>query len=285
MADLTGFGLGLRPEHYADFVAAPQAVDWLEILSDNYLVPGGKPLHYLERIRRDYPLAMHGVAMNLGSCDRLDREYLQSIRQLADRIEPAIISDHICWTGVTGTRLHDLLPLPYTEESIRHVVNRIRQVQDFLGRRLTIENVSAYVQAETSISEWEFVSAIADAADCDLLVDINNIYVSGRNHGFDPGRYLQALPPARVRQFHLAGHTDCGDYCIDTHDHPVCDAVWQLYRTAVQLFADVPVMIERDDRIPHLAELVEELAHARNVAADAGTGLDENLQERRYAGS
>jgi len=283
MADLTGFGLGLRPDHYTDFVAAPQAVDWLEILSDNYLVPGGKPLYYLERIRRDYPLAMHGVAMNLGSCDPLDRDYLQDIKQLADRIEPAIISDHLCWTGVAGTHLHDLLPLPYTEESIRHVVNRIRQVQDFLGRRLTIENVSAYVQAKAPMPEWEFVSAIADEADCDLLVDINNIYVSGRNHRFDPCRYLQALPPARVRQFHLAGHTDCGDYCIDTHDHPVCDDVWQLYRTAVQLFADVPVMIERDDRIPPLAELVEELAHARGAAADAGSGLDESPQDRRYA--
>jgi len=283
MADLTGFGLGLRPDHYTDFVAAPQAVDWLEILSDNYLVPGGKPLYYLERIRRDYPLAMHGVAMNLGSCDPLDRDYLKDIKQLADRIEPAIISDHICWTGVAGTHLHDLLPLPYTEESIRHVVDRIRQVQDFLGRRLTIENVSAYVQAKAPMPEWEFVSAIADEADCDLLVDINNIYVSGRNHRFDPRRYLQALPPARMRQFHLAGHTDCGDYCIDTHDHPVCDDVWQLYRTAVQLFADVPVMIERDDRIPPLAELVDELAHARGVAADAGSGLDENPQDRRYA--
>jgi uncharacterized protein len=285
MADLTGFGLGLRPDHYADFVAAPQAVDWLEILSDNYLVPGGKPLYYLESIRRDYPLAMHGVAMNLGSCDPLDRDYLQDIKQLADRIEPAIISDHICWTGVAGTRLHDLLPLPYTEESIRHVVNRIRQVQDFLGRRLTIENVSAYVQAKAPMPEWEFVSAIAEEADCDLLVDINNIYVSGRNHGFDPCQYLQALPPVRVRQFHLAGHTDCGDYCIDTHDYPVCDAVWQLYRTAVQLFADVPVMIERDDRIPPLTELVEELAYARGVAADAVTGRDEYPQDKCYASS
>jgi len=285
MEYLTGFGLGLRPEHYADFVAAPRAVDWLEILSDNYLVPGGKPLYYLERIRRDYPLAMHGVAMNLGSCDPLDRDYLQSIKQLADRIEPAIISDHLCWTGVAGARLHDLLPLPYTEEAVRHVVQRIRQVQDFIGRRLTIENVSTYIEADTPMPEWEFVSAIAEEADCDLLVDINNIYVSGRNHRFDPCLYLQGLPPARVRQFHLAGHTDCGEYCIDTHDHPVCDAVWQLYHTAVQLFADVPAMIERDDHIPPLAELMEELAHARDVAADAATTPDAGTQDRRYASS
>jgi uncharacterized protein (UPF0276 family) len=281
MTDLTGFGLGLRPEHYGDFTAAPQAVDWLEILSDNYLVPGGKPLHYLERIRRDYPLAMHGVAMNLGSCDRLDRVYLQDIKRLADRIAPAIISDHLCWTGVAGMRLHDLLPLPYTEEAIRHVSGRIREVQDFLGRRLTIENVSTYVEAQSPLMEWEFVSAIAEEADCDLLVDINNIYVSGRNHRFDPRQYLRALPPARVRQFHLAGHTDCGDYCIDTHDQPVCDAVWQLYRDAVRLFPDVPVMIERDDRIPPLVELVDELGHARNVAADAGR--DDSSPGKRHA--
>jgi uncharacterized protein (UPF0276 family) len=283
MAHLKGFGLGLRPEHYGDFVAAPQAVDWLEILSDNYLVPGGKPLHYLERIRRDYPLAMHGVAMNLGSCDPLDRTYLRAIRRLADRVEPHIVSDHLCWTGVDGARLHDLLPLPYTEEAIRHVVARIRQAQDLLGRRLTIENVSTYVEAQAPLTEWEFVGAIAMEADCDLLVDINNIYVSGRNHGFDPRRYLQALPPARVRQFHLAGHTDLGAYCIDTHDHPVCDAVWQLYHEAVQLFPDVPVMIERDDHIPPLAELVDELGHARRIAAAATGRRQADLAEVRHA--
>jgi uncharacterized protein (UPF0276 family) len=283
MANLRGLGLGLRPEHYGDFIATPQAVDWLEILTDNYLVPGGKPLYYLERIRRDYPLAMHGVAMNLGSCDPLDRRYLQSIKRLADRIEPAIISDHLCWTGVGGAYLHDLLPLPYTEEAIRHVATRIRQAQDVLGRRLTIENVSTYVEAQAPMTEWEFVGAIAGEADCNLLVDINNIYVSGRNHRFDPLQYLRALPPGRVRQFHLAGHTDYGDYCIDTHDHPVCDAVWELYRDAVGLFGEVPVMIERDDRIPPLLELMDELQRARNVVALAVTGPCEQVQERRYA--
>jgi uncharacterized protein (UPF0276 family) len=283
MANLRGLGLGLRPEHYGDFIATPQAVDWLEILTDNYLVPGGKPLYYLERIRRDYPLAMHGVAMNLGSCDPLDRRYLQSIKRLADRIEPAIISDHLCWTGVGGAYLHDLLPLPYTEEAIRHVATRIRQAQDVLGRRLTIENVSTYVEAQAPMTEWEFVGAIAEETDCDLLVDINNIYVSGRNHRFDPLQYLRALPPGRVRQFHLAGHTDYGDYCIDTHDHPVCDAVWELYRDAVGLFGEVPVMIERDDRIPPLLELMDELQRARNVVALAVTGPCEQVQERRYA--
>jgi uncharacterized protein len=283
MASLRGFGLGLRPEHYGDFLAAPQAVDWLEIVSDNYLVPGGKPLYYLERIRRDYPLAMHGVAMNLGSCDPLDLGYLQDIKRLADRIEPAIVSDHLCWTGVEGARLHDLLPLPYTEEAVRHVASRIRQAQDHLGRQLTIENVSTYVEAQAPMKEWEFVGAVAEEADCDLLVDINNIYVSSRNHGFDPVRYLRALPPGRVRQFHLAGHSDYGDYCIDTHDHPVCDAVWELYREAMLLFGDVPAMIERDDRIPPLDELVDELDQARNLAESASAELYGQVREKRYA--
>lgn len=270
-AKLSGFGLGLRPEHYADFVTAPQPVDWLEILSDNYLVPGGKPLHYLNEIASQYPVAMHGVAMNIGSCDALDFDYLKAIKQLAERVNPHIISDHLCWTGFDNQHLHDLLPLPYTEEAVSHVVQRITQVQDFLGRRLTIENVSTYVEAKAPLKEWQFVAAIAEESDCDLLVDINNIYVSSRNHGFDTSSYLNALPKHRVRQFHLAGHSDCGDYCIDTHDHPVCDAVWDLYREAVRLFPDVPVMIERDDNIPELSELIAELDRARDISASVAT--------------
>ena len=283
MTDLQGFGLGLRPEHYSDFVKSPQAVDWLEILSDNYLVPGGKPLHYLERIRQDYPLAMHGVAMNLGSCDPLDRGYLLDIRRLAERVEPDIISDHLCWTGINNTRLHDLMPLPYTEEAVYHMASRIRQAQDVIGRRLTIENVSSYVQVHTPMTESEFVCAVAEEADCDLLVDINNIYVSSRNHDSDPLEYLQALTPQRVRQFHLAGHTDLGDYCIDTHDRPVCDVVWELYRAAAQLFPAVPVMIERDDNIPLLSELLDELDHARDIAVAASGHRDVDFRELRHA--
>jgi len=268
---LAGFGLGLRPEHYSDFVAAKQAVDWLEILSDNYLVPGGKPLYYLDKIRRDYPMAMHGVAMNLGSCDPLDWGYLGDIKQLAERVQPAIISDHLCWTGYAGRHLHDLLPLPYTDEAIKHVAQRIAQVQDFLGRRLVIENVSSYLQALAPMSEWDFVSAIAEEADCYLLVDINNIYVSSRNHGFDPLGYLQSLPVDRVKQFHMAGHADHGSYCIDTHDHPICDDVWDLYEQALGIFGQVPVMIERDDNIPPLPDLIAELTIARELTV-AGVG-------------
>jgi hypothetical protein len=268
MPAIAGFGLGLRSEHYMDFLASIQRVDWLEILTDNYLVPGGKPLFYLDRIRRDYPLAMHGVAMNLGSTDPLDYEYLEALKALAQRVEPAVISDHLCWTGVDGKHLHDLLPLPYTEEAVKHVANRIIQVQEFLGCRIAIENVSSYLQANTAVNEWEFYNAVAATADCDLLLDINNIYVSSRNHGFDPLDYLQAIEKSRVRQFHLAGHSDYGDYCIDTHDHPVCPEVWQLYVQAVEIFGAVPAMIERDDNIPPLAELIAELDYARELTGN-----------------
>ena len=268
------FGLGLRPEHYPDFLAARQAVDWLEIISDNYLVPGGKPLHYLERIRRDYPLAMHGVALNIGSCDDLDRDYIRALKQLAQRIEPVLISDHLCWTGVHGARLHDLLPLPYTAEAVAHVAQRIARVQDLLGRKLVIENVSTYASGPGDLSEAEFVSAVAQAADCELLVDINNIYVSARNLDFDARDYLRKLPRARIRQLHLAGHTDHGDHCIDTHDHPVRAAVWQLYRDSVKLWGDIPVTLERDDHIPPLAELIAELDCARAHACAAIAEFD-----------
>lgn len=266
------FGLGLRPEHYADFLgekegAAKPALDWLEIITDNYLVPGGKPLHYLDRIRRDYPMAMHGVALNIGSCDALDLDYIGAVKKLAARIEPVLISDHLCWTGVAGQRLHDLLPLPYTEEAVAHVARRIMQVQELLGRRLVIENVSTYANGMGDLSEAEFVCAVAEAADCDLLVDINNIYVSARNLDFDPLAYLRALPAQRIRQLHLAGHTDHGDHCIDTHDHPVCDEVWALYRESVKLWGALPVTLERDDRIPPLEELIAEIDMARANAS------------------
>lgn len=265
---LTGFGLGLRPEHYQDFIRDKQSVEWLEILTDNYLVPGGKPLHFLEKIRRDYPIAMHGVAMNLGSTDPLDRHYLQQVRSLAERFEASVISDHLCWTGTKGRYLHDLLPLPYCEESVRHIAARIRQAQDILGRRMAIENLSAYLEADTPMTEWEFLNAVAEEADCELLVDINNIYVSSRNQGFDPLDYLRALPAPRIRQFHLAGHTDHGVICIDTHDQPVCDDVWQLYAKARALFGAVPTMIERDDNIPSLTDLLVELDHARAISKE-----------------
>lgn len=264
---LKGFGLGLRPEHYADFLARKQPVDWLEIISDNYLVPGGKPLYYLEQIRRDYPMVMHGVAMNLGSVDPIDFNYLAEIKALAKRVEPLAISDHLCWTGVDGKYLHDLLPIPYTEEAVRHVSGRIRQVQDFLGRRLVIENASTYLEAQANLQEWEFISAILSEADCELLLDINNIYVSSRNHCFDPLRYLQNIPRQRIAYTHLAGHTDYGDHCIDTHDQAICTEVWSLYAQAISQWGAIPTMIERDANIPALPELLAELDQARQTGA------------------
>ena len=264
----TGFGLGLRTQHYADFLARKQPLDWLEIITDNYLIDGGKPLAVLDTIRRDYPVAMHGVAMSIGSSQGVDVPYLQRVKALADRIEPLWVSDHLCWTGPGPEQLHDLYPLPYTDESARHVITQIRHAQDVLGRRLVLENVSSYVRyRHDSVSEWQFLAHIAEEADCLLLVDVNNIYVSSVNHGFDPLTYLHALPAQRVQQIHLAGHSDNGDHIIDTHDHPVAQPVWDLYAQACQRFGAVAAMIERDDHIPPLAELLDEMATARRIAA------------------
>ncbi len=262
-----GFGLGLRPTHYETILNQSAPIDWLEIISENYLVPGGKPLHYLDRIRERYPLAMHGVSLSIGSSDPLDREYLKQLKALATRIEPAWISDHLCWTGVNGVNAHDLLPLAYTEETLKHVVARVNQAQDFLGRRILLENVSSYVTyLESEMSEWEFISEIAQRADCLILLDINNIYVSSFNHEFDPRTYLNAIPVERVQQFHLAGHRHHGNYIIDTHDEAIVDPVWDLYKTALRRFGKVSTMIERDDNIPPLSELLGELQQACEIA-------------------
>jgi hypothetical protein len=270
MNALTGFGLGLRTEHYADFVAHRPRVDWLEVISENYMVPGGKPLHYLDTIRRDHPMVMHGVSLSIGSSDELNLAYLRDLKALADRIQPAWISDHLCWTGVDHHNLHDLLPMPYSEEALRHLVRRVSQVQDVLGRRLLLENVSSYVAfAGDEMNEWEFIDELAKRADCDLLLDVNNVYVSSRNHGFDPKRFIDAMPRERVRQIHLAGHEDNGTHVVDTHDHPVCDAVWELYAHTVRRLGAVPTMIERDDNIPALDELLAELDVARRIQAEA----------------
>ena len=267
-APFAGFGLGLRPKHYAEYLAAPQRVDWLEIISENYMVQGGKPLAMLERIRADYPLAMHGVSMSIGSTAPLDRDYLAALAGFAQRIEPLWVSDHLCWTGVHGVNMHDLFPLPYTEEALRHVVERIDQAQDVLGRRLVIENVSSYITyADSVMTEWAFLAELAQRADCLLLLDVNNIYVSSRNHGFDPEAFIEGIPVGRVQQIHLAGHTDAGDIVIDTHDAAVADAVFDLYAKACRRFGEVSAMIERDDAIPPLAELIAELDRVRQVAA------------------
>ena len=268
---IQGFGLGLRVDHYRDFADGPaQPVDWLEILSDNYLVPGGKPLHFLDRIRADYPMVMHGVAMSIGSVDALDLGYLRDLRALAERIEPGWISDHLCWTGVDRANLHDLLPVPYTEAMLRHLLPRIDQAQEVLGRALVLENVSSYVSyAEDEMPEWEFIAELARRSGCQLLFDVNNVFVSSVNHGFDALRFVDAMPADRVVQIHLAGHEDHGELLIDTHDHPIRSEVHALYSYALERFGPVPTMIERDDRIPPLAELIAELEQVRLVARSA----------------
>ncbi len=265
---IRGFGLGLRPQHYGELLQSRPPLDWLEILSENYLVAGGKPLYFLDRIREHYPMVMHGVSLSIGSTEPLDMEYLARLKSLARRVRPGWISDHLCWTGTAGVNLHDLMPLPYTAEALRHLRQRIRQVQDYLEQRLVIENVSSYVTYRSSeMTEWEFLAALAAEADCDLLLDVNNVYVSSVNHGFDARAFLDAMPAARVRQIHLAGHSHHGDFLIDTHDTAVPAAVWELYRHAVQRLGLVPTMIERDGNIPALGELVAELQMARGIAA------------------
>jgi uncharacterized protein len=262
-----GFGLGLRTEHYDAILTHKPAIDWFEIITENYLVAGGKPHYYLEAIREHYPMVMHGVSMSIGSTDPLDWDYLQQVKTLAKKINPYWISDHLCWTGVHGKNTHDLLPLPYTEETINHIVNRIQQVQDFLGQRILIENVSSYITYHQSIMpEWEFLKLISERADCFILLDINNIYVSAINHAFDPLKYLNAIPAKRVHQIHLAGHSNMGDYIIDTHDHDIVQPVWSLYASALRRFGPVPTMIERDDHIPPLPVLIKELNHAKQIA-------------------
>jgi uncharacterized protein len=265
-----GFGLGLRTVHYEEIAATRPALGWFEILTENYLVDGGRPLEWLERIRADYPVVMHGVSLSIGSTDPLDPDYLRRLKALAKRVQPLWISDHLCWTGIAGKNLHDLLPLPYTEEALRHVVARVDAVQELLGRRILLENVSSYVgYRDSTLTEWEFLSEIARRADCLILLDVNNIFVSARNHGFDPEAYLSGVPPERVQQIHLAGHSDCGDFIIDTHDAPVIDPVWDLYGRAIRRLGPVATMIERDDHIPPLAELLSELERARVVADEA----------------
>ncbi len=262
-----GFGLGLRRPHYDEYLGKSVAVDFVEIISENFMVEGGKPLATLDAVRKRHPVAMHGVSMSVGRHDRLDEDYLDRLGILARRVDPLFVSDHLCWTGVDGVNSHDLLPLPYTEESLNVVCRNIDQAQEALGRTMLFENPSSYVQfPESCLTEWEFLAEMSRRTGCFLLLDVNNVYVSAQNHDFDALAFLAGLPAERVRQIHLAGHTP-GEVLIDTHDRPVCSPVWELYAHAITLCGPVATMIERDDAIPPLDDLLAELAIAREIAA------------------
>ncbi|HEX4804139.1 MAG TPA: DUF692 domain-containing protein [Myxococcaceae bacterium] len=261
-----GHGVGLRPKHYGRFLESRPRVDFVEAISENFMGIGGRPLAVLEKVRRDVPVALHGVSLSIGSSDPLNGEYLAQLSELVNRIEPAVVSDHLCWGSHGGRYVHDLLPLPFTEEALEHVAARVKQVQDRLGRQILLENVSSYLTyAESTLSEWDFLAEIAQRADCGILLDINNIFVSSKNHGFDAFEYLSAIPVERVGQYHLAGHSDYGEYLLDTHDAAVCDEVWGLYREAVRRFGLVSTLIEWDEKIPELEVLVAESRKARAV--------------------
>lgn len=263
-----GTGIGLRPPHYADVAAGRARIDWLEVITENFMVEGGNPRRVLRAARERYPIVLHGVSMSLGSVDPLDERYLDGLAALAREVEPSWISDHLCWSSFGGHSAHDLWPLPYTEEALRHVAARVARVQERLGRRILVENVSSYLTfRHSTMTEWEFLAALAESADCGLLLDVNNVFVSARNHGFDPIAFLDGVPRARVAQFHIAGHSDKGTHLLDTHDHPVCDDVWALYRDAVRRFGAVSTLLERDDDIPPLDELCAEARRAAGIAA------------------
>ncbi|MCP9835265.1 DUF692 domain-containing protein [Cyanobium sp. Aljojuca 7A6] len=267
-SSIQGVGLGLRPPHYADILRSWPAIPWFEALSDNYL-GGGLPLHHLTRIRERYPITLHGVGLSLGSVDPLNQAYLQRLKVLVDRVEPSFVSDHLAWVSHGGRYFHDLAPLPYTEEALEHVAERIQRVQDVLGRQILIENLSPYVRfAGSDYLEWEFLSELARRADCSLLLDVNNVFVNAFNHGFDPLTYLDALPAERVKEMHLAGYEEEGRFLFDTHGRAVQDGVWALYRQALQRFEQVPTLIEWDADIPALEVLMAEAAKAEALRSD-----------------
>ncbi len=265
-----GHGIGLRSEHFADFLAGNVRVDWVEAISENFFQEGGRPRAVLEAVRQRMPVVLHGVSLSIGGPDPLDEAHLRRLGQLARWVEPAWVSDHLCWGTHRGRYLHDLLPLPFTEESLAHVVARVGQVQEALGRQILLENVSSYLTFSAStLTEWDFLAEVATRADCGILLDVNNVYVSARNHGFDAEAYLKGIPVERVGQFHLAGYSDRGTHLLDTHDSPVTDPVWALYQKAVRRFGPVTTLVEWDANIPPLPRLLEESAHARQVAEAA----------------
>jgi uncharacterized protein (UPF0276 family) len=264
-----GHGIGLRTAHFARFLAERPPVDWVEAVSENFMAPGGRPIAVLEKVRAEVPVVLHGVSLAIGSLDPLDERYLAELATLVRRIEPAHVSDHLCWGTHRGQYLHDLLPLPYTEEALDHVVARVAAVQERLGRPLLLENPSAYVAfKDSTLTEWEFLAELTRRTGCGILLDLNNVFVSASNFGFDPLDYLRGIPADRVGYFHLAGHQDRGTYLFDSHDHAVPAPVWALYREALRRFGRVPTLVEWDDAIPPLEEVVAESRRAAAIEAE-----------------
>jgi len=273
-----GHGIGLRTKHFAQFMAERPPVAWVEAVTENFLAPGGRPIAVLEKVRAEVPVVLHGVSLSIGAVDPIPERYLADLAAIVERVEPALVSDHLCWGTHRGQYVHDLLPLPYTEEALAHVTSRVQQVQERLRRQLLLENPSSYVAfKDSTMREWEFLSELTRRSGCGILLDVNNVYVSARNLGFDPLRYLRGIPVDRVGYFHLAGHGDKGKYLLDSHDHTVPDAVWALYREALRRFGRVPSLVEWDDAIPPLVEVVAESRRAAAIEAEvlgpAGTRL------------
>lgn len=267
-----GHGIGLRREHYAEVITAAPRLDWLEVISENFLAPGGNPRRVLRAVRERHPVVLHGVSLSIGGTDPLDEHYLDDLAALAREIEPAWVSDHLCWGSAAGKNSHDLLPIPYTEAALRHVVRRVVAVQERLGRRILLENVSSYLRfRHADMAEHEFLAELAHRADCGVLLDLNNVFVSGHNLGFDPLTYLQGLPAERIGQLHLAGHSTLGTLLLDSHDHPVPDAVWELYRWFLEHIGPRPTLVEWDDAVPSLAELLGQAATAAHIEAEVLT--------------
>ncbi len=264
-----GHGIGLRTKHFARFMAERPPVDWVEALTENLMAPGGRPIAVLEKVRGEVPVVLHGVSLAIGSVDPLSERYLAELEAIVNRIEPALVSDHLCWGTHRGQYVHDLLPLPYTDEALDHVTCRVQQVQERIGRQLLLENPSSYVAfKDSSMAEWEFLSELARRSGCGSLLDVNNVYVSARNFGFDPLRYLDGIPIDRVGYFHLAGHSDKGKYLLDSHDHAVPAPVWDLYREALRRFGRIPSLVEWDDAIPPLEEVVAESRRTAAIEAE-----------------
>jgi uncharacterized protein (UPF0276 family) len=263
-----GFGIGLRTEHYHDLLEhPPKEVQWLEIISEGFLIEGGRPLEYLEIFSKRYPLIPHGVSLSIGSTDPLDQNYLKKLKKLVNKIKAPWFSDHLCWTKFQGHNMHNLIPMPYTKVSAKLIADKVKKVQDIVGRPMLLENVSSYIEFKANeMTEWEFLTLVAEKADCGILLDINNVFFSSFNHEFDAMEYLNNIPPERVIQYHMAGHLDKGDYIIDTHDHDIRREVWDLYQKAIPLFGEVSFLLERDDHIPPLKTLLKELQYAKKLS-------------------